>query len=74
MLAVNAAVTSDDPDTVRAALKPMLSGPRPLQAEARIASYTSLVSTTHEHPNVGQQRAFSTSTTLPEMSPEVAPR
>ncbi|MQY07797.1 FAD-binding oxidoreductase [Actinomadura macrotermitis] len=72
VLVVTAAVAADDPEAVRAALRPLLSGPRPLQAKARMAPYTALVSTAHEHRNAGQQRASSTSALLPEMTPEAA--
>ncbi|MEU4095551.1 FAD-binding protein [Streptomyces sp. NPDC026673] len=72
-LSVTAAVADDDPDRVREALGPLLTGRhRPLRATAQMAPYTALVSTAHRHPNTGQQPVVSTNALLPAPTREAA--
>lgn len=73
LLVITAVVASDDPERFREALEPLLTGgPEPLHATGVIEGYTSLVSTGHEHPNIGQQPVLTTSALLRAMTPEAA--
>lgn len=72
-LSVTVAAADDDPDRVREALGPLLSGRhRPLQATAQFVPYTALVSTAHQHANTGQQPVVSTNSLLPAMTRDAA--
>ncbi|MYX35011.1 MULTISPECIES: FAD-binding oxidoreductase [unclassified Streptomyces] len=72
-LSVTVAAADDDPDRVREALGPLLSGRhRPLQATAQLAAYTALVSGAHEHANTGRQPVVSTNSLLPALTRDAA--
>lgn len=71
ILDVTAVIGPGSEPMIREALDPLL-GAGPTHANAQLAPYSALVSSAHEHPNIGQQQVTSTTAVLPPVDEETA--